>query len=615
MTILQGTAGNDDLRLAANDTSVVGGGGVDTIDLQDSPVAVNVDLNAGTLTAPGWLAGTVSVSGVTNIYGGWNGGTLTGGANTSYIEAPGGDTTVNGGASGANIVLGFGSDTVHGGAGNDEIFVGGNATSNNSNVIDGGGGYNGVSYVGAYGALFVDLYAGVNGVGGGAWHNGIYDHLINIVNIQGNNNGDTIQGDWQNNIIIGGTGNDFINSREGNDTLTGGGGHDSFVMVSHAGNDVITDFSTADDVIDVSAFFTNFAGVQAATTQQGANAVIALGSGSLTLDNVSSASLQASDFSFTALTPPTGGGATPAPTTVTGTAANNYAVSFQGVVRQYTVGTGGSTVLGGPEGANDALVNMHRIQFVDGYLAVSPTDTAGQVYRLYEAALGRAPDPVGLAGWTHALNGGVTLQSVANGFVTSQEFQQVYGQLSDSDFVTLLYHNVLHRAPDPGGSAGWTGALAQGVSRAQVLVGFSDSPENINVLAAPVQQGLWIQDTAAAEVARLYDTTLGRLPDQGGLAGWTHALENGSATLLQVTQGFVGSAEFQATYGSLNNADFVTRLYENSLHRGPDQAGLQSWVNALNGGVSRAQVVLGFSDSAEHIADTAPHIDNGIWLA
>jgi hypothetical protein len=159
------------------------------------------------------------------------------------------------------------------------------------------------------------------------------------------------------------------------------------------------------------------------------------------------------------------------------------------------------------------------------------------------------------------------------------------------------------------------GALAQGVSRAQVLVGFSDSPENISDLAAPVQQGLWIQDAAAAEVARLYDTTLGRLPDSGGLAGWTHALENGSATLLQVTQGFVGSQEFQQVYGALSDRDFVTLLYHNTLHRDPDQGGLDGWVAALNNGVTRAQVVLGFSESPEHIQNTSAHIDNGVWLA
>jgi hypothetical protein len=30
---------------------------------------------------------------------------------------------------------------------------------------------------------------------------------------------------------------------------------------------------------------------------------------------------------------------------------------------------------------------------------------------------------------------------------------------------------------------------------------------------------------------------------------------------------------------------------------------------------TRAQVVVGFSESAEHVADMAPHIDFGIWVA
>src|SRR6185312_10924453 len=220
---------------------------------------------------------------------------------------------------------------------------------------------------------------------------------------------------------------------------------DTFVMVSHAGNDVITDF-TVGDVIDVSAFFSNLAGVQAAASQSGANTVIQLGGGSLTLDNTTVGSLQASEFSFTPLTAPTGGGGgTAAPTTVTGTAANNYTVTVQGVVRQYSVGANGSTLQGGPDHLNDALSGIHRIDFVDGYLAYSPTDTAGQVYRLYEATLARAPDQAGLTNWTNQLNAGASLQGVAGGFVGSQEFQNVYGNLSNTDFVTLLYNNVLHR--------------------------------------------------------------------------------------------------------------------------------------------------------------------------
>jgi hypothetical protein len=288
---------------------------------------------------------------------------------------------------------------------------------------------------------------------------------------------------------------------------------------------------------------------------------------------------------------------------------------YDGVWRQYTVTLGAPmTVAGGPEGGTDELVNIQRIQFVDGYLSYSTSDTAAEVYRLYWGALGRAPDPEGLAGWTNILNSGVSLQSVANGFVGSQEFQNLYGSPSDNDFVTLLYQNVLHRLPDPGGLTFWLGQLSSGETRAQVVLGFTQSLEDINDLAAPVQQGLWVGNPYAAEVARLYDTTFSRLPDLAGLVSWSQDLVSGTMNLVQVAQGFLAAPEFQTDFESLNNNDFVTLLYQHALHRLPDPGGLAGWVGALNSGVSRAQVVVGFSESPEHIADTAPHIDGGIWL-
>ena len=129
-----------------------------------------------------------------------------------------------------------------------------------------------------------------------------------------------------------------------------------------------------------------------------------------------------------------------------------------------------------------------------------------------------------------------------------------------------------------------------------------------------MQQGLWIGDSAAGEVARLYDTMFGRLPDGSGLANWTHALESGTS-LQTVANGFFGSQEFQTAYGGLNDSQFVTLLYHNVLHRDPDPAGLGDWLTALSGGESRAQVAVGFSESGEHIANLAPYIDNGVWLA
>jgi Ca2+-binding RTX toxin-like protein len=291
--------------------------------------------------------------------------------------------------------------------------------------------------------------------------------------------------------------------------------------------------------------------------------------------------------------------------------------TYDGSYRQYTVGAGGSTVSGGPEGGIDELVGIQRIQFVDGVLDYSATDPAGQVYRLYEATLGRAPDQEGLTNWANSLSSGTSLQSVVNGFVGSQEFQAVYGaNLSNSAFVTLLYNNVLHRAPDTSGLNNWVGLLTSGQdTRAQVVVGFSESPEYINGSVAAVSQGLWVGDPVAAEVARMYDTVLGRLPDAQGLGSWTNMIEGGMS-LQTAANGFVGSQEFQSVYGALDNTHFVTLLYNNVLHRAPDAGGLANWVNLLTSGQdTRAQVVIGFSESPEHITNTAPHIDSGVWLA
>ncbi len=293
----------------------------------------------------------------------------------------------------------------------------------------------------------------------------------------------------------------------------------------------------------------------------------------------------------------------------------NYALSA-GLASQVTGPGYIYQVAGGPEGGTDTLVDIQRIQFLDGYMATSPTDTAGQVYRIYEATLGRAPDQEGLTNWVNSLNSGTSLQTVVSGFVNSTEFQSTYGSLDNTAFVTLLYNNVLHRAPDAGGLSNWVGYLNSGQdTRAQVVLGFSESQEHIADLAAPVQQGLWVGNADAAETARLYDTVLGRLPDLPGLTNWVNSLEAGMS-LQSVANGFVGSQEFQTTYGALNNTDFVTLLYANVLHRAPDTSGLNNWVSMLGTGQeTRAQVVVGFSESPEHMANTAAHIDSGIWVA
>lgn len=127
----------------------------------------------------------------------------------------------------------------------------------------------------------------------------------------------------------------------------------------------------------------------------------------------------------------------------------------------------------------DSFVNIERFKFDDGVIAIDFDDTSGQAYRLYTAALDREPDLEGLGFWIAALDRGASLQNVARGFVDSTEFRDnFYGDGSNGAFVTALYNNVLDRAPEPDGYNFWLGALNRGVDRAEILLGFSESPEN-----------------------------------------------------------------------------------------------------------------------------------------
>ena len=265
------------------------------------------------------------------------------------------------------------------------------------------------------------------------------------------------------------------------------------------------------------------------------------------------------------------------------------------------------------DGDQALLRGVEEVRFADGRLVFDAGDPVARVARLYEAALDRLPDQGGLNFWIGAVQDGQPLSGLAQGFIASAEFQSRFGGATagDAAFVDQLYQNVLGRAGEAGGRQFWVGSLGNGVSRADVLVGFSESAENKAGTAALVQAGIWDRSEAAAEVARLYDTVFGRKADIGGLAHWKGTLESGTASLAQMADAFTGSAEFRGKYGDLGSRDFADALYVNTLDRAGDQGGLDHWTRALDtGAASRAQVVLAFSESAEHVALTAADIQS-----
>jgi hypothetical protein len=84
---------------------------------------------------------------------------------------------------------------------------------------------------------------------------------------------------------------------------------------------------------------------------------------------------------------------------------------------------------------------------------------------------------VGLQYW---LSVDADLIDIAYVFTVSQEFANRYGQLNDRSFVDRIYRNVLGRSPDESGFRYWTGLMDDGLTRAELLLYFSDSAEYRN---------------------------------------------------------------------------------------------------------------------------------------
>jgi serralysin len=164
-------------------------------------------------------------------------------------------------------------------------------------------------------------------------------------------------------------------------------------------------------------------------------------------------------------------------------------VVFSGVRAGYTVTRTGNGYTVSGEGT-DTLTGVERLQFADRKVAIDVDGHAGQAYRLYQAAFDRAPDVGGLGYQMDQLDKGLPLRNEAQHFIESPEFQARYGAVDNAQFVTLLYNNVLDRAPEAQGLAYHLDRLAHGVQRADILVGFSESPENQALVIGAIQNGM-----------------------------------------------------------------------------------------------------------------------------
>ena len=226
------------------------------------------------------------------------------------------------------------------------------------------------------------------------------------------------------------------------------------------------------------------------------------------------------------------------------------------------------------------------------------------VERLYVVALGRASEPEGKAFWVEqVVKNGFTGADCARFFMLgAPEF--LGRNLTDDEFVEVLYKTYFDRDSEPDGKAYWMGRLASGENRAVLVEEFIESVEWCNVCAgygvksgAQYHKATVPSKNAVKFATRLYTCCLGRDPEEEGLQYWTLALTNLEYSGYEAAKGFFESDEFVGK--NVDDTTYVKLLYRTFMGRDFDQSGLEFWLGHLSTDMNRLQVLQGFAQSQE----------------
>ena len=254
---LTGDGGNNILVGGLGNDILNGGAGNDTVSYADATAAVAVNLGNAAAQNTG-AAGTDTLSNFETLVGSSYNDTLTGSSLANLIDGDYGNDSMTGGLGNDTYYVDSANDkTIEAaGAGTDTVistiswtlanevenltlsdpsFYGysslngaGNSSGNTitgtkgDNVLDGGAGFDAVSYADATNGVKVNL--GFISPQNTGWGN---DTLLNFERITGSGFDDRLYGNSQDNTLSGGDGNDLLVGGGGNDGLYGGNGIDT----------------------------------------------------------------------------------------------------------------------------------------------------------------------------------------------------------------------------------------------------------------------------------------------------------------------------------------------------------------------------------------------------
>ena len=169
-------------------------------------------------------------------------------------------------------------------------------------------------------------------------------------------------------------------------------------------------------------------------------------------------------------------------------------LSLQGIPSDYQLQSFSGTLQAKhlQDGEVDVAVNTERVLFGNNsVLALDTQGVAGDVFRLYYTLYHRAmrstDELKSFGADVLAVDRGKSLSAVADGVLQNSGLIN----LSDANYVDVLYQSVLHRDATSEESLFLTNQLAGGVSRADLLVAASHLDPLVNETAPLIVTGIW----------------------------------------------------------------------------------------------------------------------------
>jgi len=226
------------------------------------------------------------------------------------------------------------------------------------------------------------------------------------------------------------------------------------------------------------------------------------------------------------------------------------------------------------------------------------------IERFYQNILSRNADDEGMNTWLNIIQN-ESATKVALGFFKSQEF--INKKLSNEEFVDILYQTLFDREADIAGKNRWLQQLNDGTSKDKVMYGFFNAQEFTNLansfgvipIRSEDQLNTYSNTGVDGYVNRFYTLVLNRTPDESGFNDWTTQLRNGTKAGGDIAKGFFNSQEY--VNRGLNDSAFLDICYKAFFDRKADHRGKLGWLELLEKGENKVNILNGFIGSQEFI--------------